>query len=157
GQSVHRVELGPAALLDQALEHWRQDIAADRPSDAAQALRRLIWDKLACHLAADTEVVYLCPDGALSALPWVALPGRKKGSVLLEEHAVALVPHGPWLLDQLRHPYRAKGQGAVLAVGGVAYDQAPAPVLAAREAATRDLDLSALARPASAAARAAWQ
>jgi CHAT domain-containing protein len=128
GEPVRRVELGSAAPIEQALRRWRQDIEDRRDSPAALELRHLVWDKVAVHLAADTDTVYLCPDGALGSLPWAALPGSKKGSVLLEDHAIALVPHGPGLLDQLRHPYQAKGPNLLLAVGGVAYDEVPAAV-----------------------------
>src|SRR5262249_14911331 len=57
-----------------------------------------------------------------------ALPGKKKGTILLEDHALALVPHGPFLLERLREPARGNGPGALLALGGVAYDQAAVPL-----------------------------
>jgi CHAT domain-containing protein len=127
------VELGPAEPIEQALAGWRQDIAARLDSPGASALRRLLWDPLAAHLPSGPgSTVYLCPDGALSALPWAALPGRAPGTVLLEDHALALVPHGPFLLQQLRDKDqpRAAGPGLLVALGGVRYDQPPATVRA---------------------------
>src|SRR5205823_5015157 len=104
------------------LADWRRAIAARAASPAAEALRRLVWDPLAGHLGPDTRTVYLAPDGALSRLPWAALPGAKPGTVLLEDHALAVVPHGPFLLGQLLEPRRPYDAEAVLAVGGVRYD-----------------------------------
>jgi tetratricopeptide (TPR) repeat protein len=124
GQPVRRVDLGPAAPLEEALARWRRDLGNDLSSPAAGQLRRLVWDRLAVCLGPDTETVYLSPDGALHGLPWAALPGRKAGAFLLEEYALALVPHGPFLLDQLTAPPRPQdGQDTLLAVGDVAYDE----------------------------------
>jgi CHAT domain-containing protein len=82
---------------------------------------------LARHLPDNTQTVYLAPDAALTGLPWVALPGRRPGTVLLEDYALALLPHGPFLLDWLITPARkAKGEAKLLAVGGVRYDDPPA-------------------------------
>jgi CHAT domain-containing protein len=77
----------------------------------------------------------------LHQLPWAALPGAKPGTVLLEEHAVCLVPHGPFLLQRLEEPARASAAaGRLLAIGGIDYQQRaaiadPAPGEALREAA----------------------
>jgi CHAT domain-containing protein len=104
-------------------------------------LRRLVWDPVAAHLAPDTDTVYLAPDGALHALPWAALPGKQTDTFLLEEHALALVPHGPFLLDQLTAPPRPPdGKDTLLAVGGVAYDQEAALPPDLRRAAERGRD-----------------
>jgi tetratricopeptide (TPR) repeat protein len=124
GQPVRRVELGRAQPIEQALAAWRQAIAEGLDSPAAAELRKLVWDKLAAHLRdKEGSAVYLCPDADLSALPWAALPGRAKGTVLLENHALALVPHGPFLLQRLRDQGKPDGKGTLLAVGGVRYDR----------------------------------
>jgi CHAT domain-containing protein/tetratricopeptide (TPR) repeat protein len=126
GQPVQRVDLGPAEPIEEALARWRRDLTSGLDSPAAGRLRRLVWEPLAAHLGPDTDTVYLSPDGALHALPWAALPGNKPGSFLLEDYALALVPHGPFLLDQLTAPPRPTDtQDTLLAVGGVAYDQGP--------------------------------
>ena len=49
------------------------------------------------------------------------MPGDRPGTVLLERYGFALVPHGPWLLEQLLHPAGAQGQ-RLLAVGGLGYE-----------------------------------
>jgi CHAT domain-containing protein len=62
---------------------------------------------------------------ALSQLPWAALPGKKSGTVLLEEVGLAVVPHGPFLLGQLaRRGAEADPAAFLLAVGDVSYDRA---------------------------------
>jgi CHAT domain-containing protein len=86
--------------------------------------------------------VYLAPDGALARLPWAALPGWR-GGVLLKEHALALVPHGPFLLHHLAAaPAGAdRATGLLLAVGGVDYEGAPQAPPRAERVAQRSLDL----------------
>jgi CHAT domain-containing protein len=131
-EGVQRVELGQAKDLEESLTLWRQAIsestpAADASGKYAAGLRPL-WDKVDRVLPSGTTTVFLSPDAALCRLPWAALPGRTKGSVLLEDHALALVPHGVFLLDRLT-AQKEKGTsapGLLLALGGVAFDDAPA-------------------------------
>jgi CHAT domain-containing protein/Tfp pilus assembly protein PilF len=129
GKSAKRVELGAAQPLQAAVDQWRKDLAANKTSKAADTLRKLIWGPIAKHLPAGTQTVYLAPDGDLTRIPWAALPGKKKDSILLEEYAFALVPHGLFLLDQLTaKPAKDKEPGLLLAVGDVSYDQKPKAV-----------------------------
>jgi CHAT domain-containing protein len=127
GRSIERVELGEAAPIEQAIETWRRAIELRTDSPAANRLRRLLWDPLAEKLAAGTEAVYLAPDGALTRLPWAALPGRRPGTALLEDYTIGIVEHGPHLLAALRRPHSPPDHaGTLLAVGGVRYDDTPA-------------------------------
>jgi CHAT domain-containing protein/tetratricopeptide (TPR) repeat protein len=131
GRAVRRVDLGPAQPIDAAVLQWRSAIVAGQPSPAAETLRRSVWEPLAKHLPPDTATVIVAPDGALGAIPWAALPGDRPGTVLLEQYALATVPHAPLLLDRLTAPARTADdddRGTLLAVGGVAYDQAPQPL-----------------------------
>jgi CHAT domain-containing protein/Flp pilus assembly protein TadD len=131
GRPVRRVELGPAAPVEEALASWRQAIRAEQRGDAGERLRRLLWEPVARQLPEGIDTIYLAPDGELSALPWAALPGSRAGSVLLEEYTFAVVPHGPWLLEQFAVPARTNAApGLLLALGGVAYGAAPDPVVA---------------------------
>jgi CHAT domain-containing protein len=128
-KAVVRVELGPAGPIEKNLTLWRKAIEAgpgEPPDDLPRALRQQLWDKLATHLPADVRMVYLAPDQRLAFLPFAALPGKEPGTVLLEDYALAVVPHGPFLLERLTAPKRAGGSAGLLAVGAVAYDQAPA-------------------------------
>jgi CHAT domain-containing protein len=135
GQPVRRVELGSAQPVEEALNEWRRDIKAGKTSAAAAFLRQRVWAPVAEHLPADTETVFLAPDGALTALPWTALPGPKPGTILLEKpFTLALVPHGRFLLERLlaKEPTDRNG-GLLLVVGAVQYDKAPQRVAKAND------------------------
>jgi CHAT domain-containing protein len=99
----------------------RRDL--ERQADERGAtLRRLVWEPLAKHVPVGVKAVYLSPDGDLARLPWAALPGRQPGTVLLEEYALAVVPHAAFLLEALAQPAATNRAGAkLLAVGGVGY------------------------------------
>jgi CHAT domain-containing protein/tetratricopeptide (TPR) repeat protein len=125
---VRRVELGPAGPIENALAGWRLDIGSRRASPAGRHLGRLLWGPLAKHIPAPTRVVLFSPDGALARLPWPALPTGAAGRMLLEHCAVAVVPHGPFLLERLSEPTPAdRDAGLLLAVGAVSYDGKPKP------------------------------
>jgi CHAT domain-containing protein len=124
GHPVKRVELGPAAPINAALAAWRRAITAGDNGNSAAALRSLLWEPLGKQLPADTDTILLSPDGALAALPWAALPVDSHGTVLLERYAVAVVPHGPFLLDRLSAPPTPdRDSGMLLAVGAVSYER----------------------------------
>jgi CHAT domain-containing protein/Tfp pilus assembly protein PilF len=122
---VQRIDLGPAKPIETAAKQWRAAILAGSTTSAAEELRRLVWQPLAGAFPAGINTVYLMPDGPLTSLPWAALPGSKTGTVLLEEVALAIVPNGRVLMDQLEHPPAPNSEGALLAVGGVQYGVAP--------------------------------
>jgi CHAT domain-containing protein len=125
---IDRVELGPAGPIHAQLTAWLGAIDRGDPTTApAAAMRELVWKPIAARLPADVSVVYLAPDNALARLPWAALPGARPDTILLEDHAVALVPHGPYLLDRLIAPAQADPFGGpVLTVGGVHYGDSKA-------------------------------
>src|SRR5262249_30219245 len=59
------------------------------------------------------------------------LPGSKKDSVLLDDYALAVLPHGPFLLEQLspqapRSEKRPRPPEGLLLGGGIRYDEKPA-------------------------------
>ena len=101
GRPVQRVDLGPAQPIDEAVAQWRTSIVARQRNAAAETLRRRVWEPLAQHIPSQTTTVIIAPDGSLTAIPWAALPGDRPGTVLLEQYAIALVPHAPLLLDRL--------------------------------------------------------
>jgi len=126
GKPAARVELGEAAPIDKAWAAWHEVLTKGRSDrDAAGAVARLVWQPLRDKLPAPTRTVWLAPDGPLTGVPWPALPGAKPDSVLLEEHAIALVPHGHFLLQALEKTESSRVPDTLLAVGGVAYDRAP--------------------------------
>jgi CHAT domain-containing protein len=130
-EKVTWLDLEEAEPIEKAVTAWREAITAgqDIPPELPRKVRDLVWAKVRQELPEQVKVVYLCPDLALCRVPWAALPGDKPGTILLEEYAIATVPHAVFLLDKL-WPQDAtpKRQTDVLAVGGVAYDAAlPAP------------------------------
>src|SRR5262249_52391438 len=83
------------------------------------------WRPIRKHLPDRLDLLYIAPDGELTRAPWAALPGRNADTVLLEETAVALVPHGLFLLERLPEPKEArKPGGGALVLGGVDYGKA---------------------------------
>jgi CHAT domain-containing protein/Tfp pilus assembly protein PilF len=152
-QDVRRVELGAAADLDAAVQQWRQAIterlpagndAARRDHDArllrhGRRLRDLVWEPVEKRFPGGVRTVYVAPDGELTRLPWAALPGRGPDRVLLDDYAVAVVPHGPFLLEQLtpspaRAAQRPPAPEGLLLVGGIRYNDRPAAAVARRGA-----------------------
>jgi CHAT domain-containing protein/tetratricopeptide (TPR) repeat protein len=143
-RDIQRVELGTAAAIDEAVRDWREAITAKLPggNDAARTehesklarqaagLRRLLWEPVERRMPKGVATVYLAPDAALTQLPWAALPGRGTDRVLLDDYALAVLPHGPFLLERLTPPPQrpaerpAPAEGLLL-VGGIRYDDRP--------------------------------
>jgi CHAT domain-containing protein/tetratricopeptide (TPR) repeat protein len=146
GYTVGWARLGDAGPIDEAVMQWRKQLTggdqeragtrAVAPAPAPKVppdrrLRELVWDKLEPHLAGCATVLII-PDSALARVPWTALPGRKEGSYLLEEYAVATASHGQHLYRLLAsEPRRGAGNDRLLLVGGVDYDADKANVAAA--------------------------
>jgi CHAT domain-containing protein len=126
GREVRRIDLGPAEPIDQAIHSWRRAIERGTAGDAAERLRVLVWENIAKHLPPGTRMLYLAADGDLARLPWAALPiGRDR--VLLEDFALAVVPHGSFLLEQLQDSSTSRpglAKESVLTLGDVAYNSA---------------------------------
>jgi CHAT domain-containing protein len=127
-QGVARVELGEAKPVEELLELWRRAVQEGSSSEPgyAQKAHALLWKPLLGHLPARASVIYVSPDAALNRLPWAALRDGKTGRVLIEGHAVAVVPHGVMLFDRLTgEKARKQARPTLLAMGGVAYDREP--------------------------------
>jgi hypothetical protein len=130
GQPTACVELKDASTIDQAWTAWRKTLTAARPDMAAERaaaaeLARLVWAPIRAKLPARCQTVYLTPSGPLTQVPWSALPGRKADSVLLDECAVCLVPHWPWLLNSLQQKPAQRRGDTLLVYGGVDYGNPP--------------------------------
>jgi CHAT domain-containing protein/tetratricopeptide (TPR) repeat protein len=129
GQPVRQVDLGLAGPIDEAVRAWREAVVQRQVSSAAEVVRRRAWEPLAQHFPPGTTTVIIAPDWLLTGVPWAALPGDRPGMVLLEQYALATVPHAPFLLDRLTAPAPSPSEGdLVLALGGVDYDRAPTPL-----------------------------
>jgi CHAT domain-containing protein/tetratricopeptide (TPR) repeat protein len=123
GRPVERLDLGPAAAINDAVKQWRAAIVEGRTSPAAHTLRRLVWEPIARRLPAETNTVVIAPDGLLTAIPWAALPGARPGTFLVEQYALAVAPHAPFVLDRLTTPQRADADdGTLLAIGAMPSD-----------------------------------
>lgn len=144
GRGTARVELGNADAIERAWATWQKAITAAQADDAAErtaaaAVGRLVWEPLRRALPTNLATVYLTADAALHQLPWAALPGAKPGTVVLEEHAVCLVPHGPFLLQRLEEqPTEPSAAGRLLALGGIDYQQRAASSDTAQAIALRE-------------------
>jgi tetratricopeptide (TPR) repeat protein len=118
-----RVDLGRAEPIDEAVMAMLDEIEKNTDFDAsALRLSRAVWEPLAAHLG-KADWILVAPDGAMSFIPWGALPGRTPGLRLLEECGFGLVTSARQLIKSL--PDRAPRLGrSLLVVGGVDYDRA---------------------------------
>jgi CHAT domain-containing protein/Tfp pilus assembly protein PilF len=151
---IQRVELGTAPDVNEAVQQWREAITRKLPggNDAArrdhetqllrhgQRLRDLVWEPVEKRFPAGVQTVFVAPDAELTRLPWGALPGSGPDRVLLDDYALAVVPHGPFLLEQLTPPparaaQRPPAPQGLLLVGGIRYDDQPAVAVAANRGA----------------------
>jgi CHAT domain-containing protein/tetratricopeptide (TPR) repeat protein len=122
------VPLGPAQTIDSLVSQWRGDIALDaraseEPSGPSRvsgaALRRLIWDRAAAHLGNEKRV-FIVPDGALSLVPFAALPVGRQSYLLESAPVLHYLSAERDLVPESADTGRA-GQG-LLALGGPAFD-----------------------------------
>ncbi len=125
GRSVVRVDLeATAADIDKALAAWRLSIVENRADERRRAPPSPPSSGNPSASTFRTNSIFFTsrPDGALARVPWAALPGRQPDTVLLEESAVALVPHGLFLFDRLPESKQPRPVGsAALVLGGVDY------------------------------------
>jgi CHAT domain-containing protein/tetratricopeptide (TPR) repeat protein len=122
---ITRVELESVTPIEKAVREWREAIVFSKvvPPDLPLRVRELIWEKVRKELPPGIKTVYIAPDTVLTAVPWAALPGDRKGTILLEDFAVAVVPHVPFLLGQFwSDDYVPNPLTGLLALGGVDFD-----------------------------------
>ena len=103
GVTIERLDLGPMAPIEKAIDQWRASYKKQPGKDhPGIELRRLLWLPLEKHVAG-AKTVIISPDGALGRLPFAALPGSKDGTYLLEDVALTVIPVPrllPILLDK---------------------------------------------------------
>jgi len=127
---VALVDLDTAANIEPAVTAWRAAITGGKevPTALPAKVRELVWEKVRKELPANIKTLYICPNAALCKVPFAALPGARPNTILLEDFALATIPHAPFLLDQLwPQDERKDPPTAALAVGGVKYDAELAP------------------------------
>ena len=128
------VSLGASSTIDALVTEWRDTIAAtdhvaSRPGApprsarvAGAALRRMVWDPIAGRLG-DATRVFIVPDGALSLVPFAALPIGPR-SFLLETGPV--IHYLSAERDVVPRARTAVAERGLLAVGGPSFDSRPA-------------------------------
>jgi CHAT domain-containing protein len=141
GSGVVRIELGPLDRIRTAIDTWHKAMLKHSIPDLLAApgarLRALLWKPLQDHLR-DAKVVLISPDDALCRLPFAALPGSTKGTFLLEDVAVAVVPVPRLLPELLAAPgpdRKPAPDPSLLLVGNVDFDRASAGSLSRGRAA----------------------
>jgi len=130
-RSVARLDLGPLEPIREAVGTWREGLGVgDKATAAGLELRRRVWQPLATHLA-DAGAVLISPDGALARFPLAALPGKQRGSYLIEELPLAVVPVPRWLPRLLadeptgQDPAEPRPPASLLVLGDIDYDAPP--------------------------------
>ena len=123
---VVMVPLGAVQPINEAIETWRVTFGMSAEgARAARLLRERLWAPLEEKLHG-AKIVLVSPDGALSRLPFGALPGKRPGSYLIEERVFAVVPV-PQLIPQLvQEEGRKQLRKKLLLLGNVDYDATPA-------------------------------
>lgn len=127
GKSVQWIDLGPRKDIDDGIAAWRKTfgLPGAKGSDPGQDLRRLVWQKIEPALDG-ARTILISPDGATAQFPFSALPGRKPGTYLIEERAIAIMPIPRDLLDLAAPPAPSpRGPASLLAVGGVDFGADP--------------------------------
>ncbi|MBI4586710.1 MAG: CHAT domain-containing protein [Planctomycetes bacterium] len=136
------LDFGPMEPIERAVDAWRLLHAGDSgektrkktgergageevPLDPERELARLLLEPLKPYLEG-VSLLLISPDGALGRFPLAALPGRKPGSNLLEDLAIALLPV-PQLLPELFEPPDQESllRETLLLVGDVDYGAEP--------------------------------
>ena len=119
------VPLGATQPINEAIETWRVTFGmSGEGAKAARLLRERLWAPIEEKLHG-AKIVLISPDGALSRLPFGALPGRTPGSYLIEERTFAVVPV-PQLIPQLvQEEGRKQLRKKLLLLGNVDYDALP--------------------------------
>ncbi len=122
-----RIGLGPAAAAEAAVGRFLPLLKGGGTGGMPAApLKRLIWLPLEKYLEG-AKVVLVSPDGVLGKVPFAALPGRRPGSYLIEDVAIAVVPVPSALPDLTRPvPEGERHPPSLLVVSGVDYDRAAA-------------------------------
>ena len=114
------VLLGGASTIEGLVAEWRTGIQTVSAQSRASgvALRRLVWDPLADSIG-DARMVLIVPDGALSLVPFSALPVGQR-SYLLETGPVLHYLSAE--RDLVKSPSAPPAQLGLLAMGGPAFD-----------------------------------
>lgn len=112
------VDLGSATAIDDViLRQWRPAVIAGEDGDSEwQRLTNSIWQPIVAQLQPATKRIYLCPDGALSGIPWQLFLPARPGTLLCQVDS----PRELLLLKQ--QATAAEEQSSLVLAGGVNFD-----------------------------------
>jgi CHAT domain-containing protein/tetratricopeptide (TPR) repeat protein len=128
-----RVDLGPAAPIDDEVKRFRSSVSRDATNTAARALRAQYRKTAAARLTArlfpqalreaiaGKPRLLIAPDGALALLPFALLPGEGGREFLVETRTISYIPSGR---DLLRAQEKNAVAPSLLAIGAPAFDGA---------------------------------
>ena len=120
------IDLGLADPIKAAAAAWREKFGqfADDNDNPGQTLRRLVWQPLAPHFS-DATTILISPDGALSWVPWSALPGSQPNTYLIEERSITVVPVPNLIPEISQAKVDDMAEPSLLAIGDVDYGASP--------------------------------
>ena len=130
-----RIDLGPAAPIDDDVRRFREALSREAVDPAIRALRAEYRRRVATRLQeklfpsalqeaiAGKPRLLIAPDGALALLPFGLLPGEDGHEFLLETRTISYIPSGR---DLLRRTRPSAGASGLLAIGAPAFDRTPA-------------------------------
>ncbi|MBS1119747.1 MAG: tetratricopeptide repeat protein [Deltaproteobacteria bacterium] len=119
------VDLGPAAAIDQAVEHFRKAVSDpdnDRAGDLGHALYELTMSKIIPVLGGATNIL-IAPDGTLNVVPFSALVDDKQ-QFLIKRFTFTYLTSGR---DLLRLSVKTKAQGGGVIFADPSFDVTGAP------------------------------
>ena len=121
GKPAVRIDLKSRALIEQAVLEWRRQLTGGKDGLAAgTVLKELVYSPLEKHLEG-ARVVLVSSDGVLGLVPFAALPGKKEGTYLIEDVALAVVPV-PSVIPEMVKPMKDRLKPSLLVAGDLHYD-----------------------------------
>ena len=133
GRDPVLIHLEPASVIEDLVSRWRAEVAAAAGSggDGVQTpallgigrqLRAAVWEPIAGHLAG-ARMIFVVPDGALSLVPLMALPGHQAEFLIDETPAV----HHLSAERDIVVPTSGRSARRLLALGGADFDSRGLP------------------------------
>lgn len=122
------VKPGTAPPITAAIDAARLSFASDGSTENAEAGRYLRTTLRAplVRTIGNVDTILISPDGSLSRLPFAALPVRKPGTGLIEDHRLALIPVPQLILTLLNDQSRRQPPQDLPLLGAVDCDNASA-------------------------------
>jgi CHAT domain-containing protein/tetratricopeptide (TPR) repeat protein len=121
GKAAARADLGAGRPVEEAVGLWRAELLrGGNGLKKGAEVKRLVWAPLEKHLAG-AKTILVSPDRELNTVPLAALPGKKPGTYLVEDVALALVPV-PSAIPELVGPKKDRLLPSLLVASDLRYD-----------------------------------